>query len=89
MILHQEEITITITIVIAIQRKEKEEDGKKPVANFQIAEGTCLYLEGIAPQDVDRESMKELFGKHGSVVYVDFQRGDVSACTNGNKRGNN
>ena len=23
--------------------------------------------------------MKELFGKHGSVVYVDYQRGDVSA----------
>lgn len=60
-------------------KKRKEKDGKKPVANFQIAEGTCLYLEGVAPQDVDREGMKELFGKHGSVVYVDFQRGDVSA----------
>ena len=30
---------------------------------------TCLKI---------REGMKELFGKYGTVIYVDFQRGDVS-----------
>jgi lupus La protein len=50
----------------------------KPATTFKIEEGTCLFLEGIAPQEVDREGMKELFGKYGSVTYVDFQRGDVS-----------
>lgn len=58
-------------------RKRKEKDGK-PKVNLKIEPGSCLYLEGLAPEGVDREGMKELFSKFGSVAYVDFQRGDVS-----------
>ena len=58
-------------------RKRKEKDGK-PKVNLKIEPGSCLYLEGLAPENVDREGMKELFSKFGSVAYVDFQRGDVS-----------
>ena len=58
-------------------RKRKEKDGK-PKVNLKIESGSCLYLEGLAPENVDREGMKELFSKFGAVAYVDFQRGDVS-----------
>ena len=58
------------------ENQNKRARPEKAAKEFE--KGTILYLEGICPEGVDREAIKELLSKYGDVGFVDFSRGDVA-----------